>query len=82
MVGLAENWAEDSKGCGMVEDCAEGNSRWLDWWEICWECTLVEANWWGWDKLKRNLKLDRKTDGSMMNCEEAFDGIDSRKECS
>ena len=35
VVGVAEDWAEDGEGGGVVEDRAEGDGRWLDWWQIC-----------------------------------------------
>jgi len=34
VVGVAENGTEDGEGGGVVEDCAEGNSGGLDWWEV------------------------------------------------
>lgn len=34
-VGVAEDWAEDGEGDGVVEDGAEGDGRWLDRWEVC-----------------------------------------------
>jgi hypothetical protein len=36
VVGVAEDGAEDGEGGGVVEDCAEGDGGWLDWWEVCW----------------------------------------------
>ena len=35
VVGVAEDWAEDGERGGVVEDRAEGDGRWLDWWQIC-----------------------------------------------
>ena len=35
MVGLAKDWGKDGQRDGVVEDGAEGDSRWLDWWEVC-----------------------------------------------
>lgn len=34
-VGVAKDWAKDGKRCGVVEDSAERDGRWLDWWEVC-----------------------------------------------
>jgi hypothetical protein len=34
VVGVAEDWSEDSEGGGVVEDCAKGDGGWLDWWEV------------------------------------------------
>lgn len=34
MVGVTKDWAEDCERGGVVEDCAEGDGRWLDWWEV------------------------------------------------
>lgn len=33
-VGVAEERAHDSERCSMVENGAQGNGRWLDWWEV------------------------------------------------
>lgn len=35
MVGVTEDGAENSEGGGVVEDRAEGDSGWLDGWEVC-----------------------------------------------
>jgi len=37
VVGVTENGTKDSEGGGVVEDGAEGNSRWLHRWEVCQE---------------------------------------------
>lgn len=34
-VALAEDWAEDGERGDVVEDGAERDGRWLDWWEVC-----------------------------------------------
>lgn len=34
MIGVTENWAENSEGGCVVEDGAEGNGGGLDWWEV------------------------------------------------
>jgi len=34
VVGITEDWAEDSEGSGVVEDRAESNGRWLNGWEV------------------------------------------------
>ena len=40
VVGVPEDWAEDCERGGVVEDCAEGNGRGLNWGEI-WEDWLA-----------------------------------------
>ena len=34
VIGVTENWAENSEGGCVVEDGAEGNGGGLDWWEV------------------------------------------------
>ena len=34
VIGVTEDWAEDSERGGVVEDRAEGDGRWLDGWEV------------------------------------------------
>lgn len=34
VVGVTEDWAENGEGGGVVENRAEGNGGWLDWWKI------------------------------------------------
>jgi len=40
VVGVTEDWTENCEGSGVVEDGAEGDGRWLDWWEV-WSGVLV-----------------------------------------
>jgi hypothetical protein len=44
VVGVTEDWAEDGEGGSVVENGAEGDSRWLDWWEVCRREKLVSKN--------------------------------------
>jgi hypothetical protein len=34
VVDVTEDWAEDGKGCSVVEDGTKGNGRWLNRWEV------------------------------------------------
>ena len=35
VVGVTEKRSEDCKGCSVVEDGSEGDSRRLHWWKVC-----------------------------------------------